>query len=618
MLPEARFPFGLEIQKRDERTLFATVINGRERIEVPLERASDGRYVFDFPHYAAKLVATLDESGRALDGEWTKRAGPQTSRTLPFHAAFGTASPRADDAATSARIAKISGKWRVRFEKDTEPAVAVFAASTSSPGSVEGTFLTATGDFRYLAGTYGEHLVLACFDGAHAFRFGADIQQDGTLKGTFSSGNAWTDTWTAVRDDAAVLGGEFERTHWDESYGWNDLWFPDGSGALVSLGDARFDGKARILQVTGSWCPNCHDETALLAELDREYRSKGLAITALCFELTGDRETDTKAARSMLERHRAEYPWLLVGRSDKDVAGQALPTLDRVFAFPTTIFVGRDGRVRAVPRGFRAGHGRCAPGAARGFPPSDRGAPRRETGRGRGAARTHHARTVARRSEAHVHDLRARRERNVALQRDGDDALRRSHAYGRVEAGTIAFEGTTVRLGEKSWTYDRRAHVLLDPSDCGERFTPAARSPFAVVDGVGYSEFAQVLEGLSSGNPIRRRESTYYLALQILADRTTPPEYGGGQIPAGTETNIAPLLLDPDPRVRATASWAVGAVGLSTAVPALEKNLSHGYAPVRREAARALKVLDAKAALESLAPLAAHDVDPLVRAAAAR
>jgi thiol-disulfide isomerase/thioredoxin len=617
--PGGPLPFVFEIAKKDEHTLSATVVNGSERIEVPLERRPDGRFVFAFPHYAAQLTATLDENGRALDGEWTKRAGPSTSRTLPFHAAFSSAGPRANDAATTARIARISGRWRVHFEKDADPAVALFAASTASPGGVEGTFLTTTGDFRYLAGNYDEHLILSCFDGAHAFRFAADLQPDGTLKGTFSSGSGWTDAWTAVRDDSAKLPDEFGRVHWDDSYAWNDLWFPDDSGALVSLGDPRFDGRVRILQVTGSWCPNCHDETALLAQLDREYRAQGLSITALCFELTGERDTDTQAARRMLERHGAAYPGLLVGRSDKQLAGEAFPALDRVFAFPTTILVGRDGRVRAVHTGF------SGPATGKAYEELRADFRRRieellaEKPVEDEALREKITLEIWRDELKRTFTTIARDEsgtwRFSALEMTRFDAPTRTDP---VDAGTVAFHGTTVLLGKKAWTYDRHAHVLLDPSDCGQRFTPATRSPFPVVDGVGYSEFAQVLEGLSNGNPIRRRESAYYLALQILADRTTPPEFGGGQIPSGTETNLAPLLADPDPRVRATASWAVGAVGLSSAVAALEKNLAHGYAPVRREAARALMALDAKAARASLAPLADHDLDPLVRAAAAR
>jgi thiol-disulfide isomerase/thioredoxin len=615
--PQGALPFGLEIAKRDAG-LAATVINGQERIDVPLERASDGRYVFDFPHYAAKLEARVDASGRVLWGAWTKRAGPDTTRTLPFHAELSTA-PRAIGADASQRAAQVSGRWRVRFAKDADPAVALFQPSTTTPGAIEGTFLTATGDFRYLAGTYEEQLVLACFDGAHAFRFAADLQADGSLKGTFASGPAWTDTWTAVRDDAAKLPDEFGRVHWDDSYGWNELWFAGFDGPLRSLGDARSDGRVRILQVTGSWCPNCHDETALLAELQREYGPKDLEVTALCFELTGERETDTKAAERMLARHRAGYRGLLVGRSDKQLAQEALPALDRVFAFPTTLFVDRAGRVRAVHAGF--------------------------SGPATGAAHTALRAEFRQRIEELLAEkpavdeaLRERIGRELwrdelrrtftTLARDDKGAwsfttmeMTRFDGPTRtdpVASGPAHFHDANVHFLDTSWTYDRHAHVLLDPFDCGRRLTPGTRSPFPVVDGVGFPDLPQILEGLSSGNPIRRRESAYYLALQIVADRATPPEFGGGQIAGGTETNLVPLLADADPRVRATAAWAVGFTGLAAAAEALEKCLDHGYAPVRREAARALKELAPKAASARLAVLAVHDVDPHVRAAAAR
>lgn len=615
--PLGPLPFEFAIADRDGH-LVATIVNGAERIDAPLT-ATDTRIEIAFPHYAAAIVAVRSPDGRALEGEWTKRAGPEKVQRLPFHARLGARPPANDEATALERVARFVGRWRVRFERDSEPAVAVFEAGRGSADALMGTFLTATGDYRYLAGHCEEQLVLTTFDGAHAFRFAAELQPDGSLAGTFCSGETWKDSWTAVRDEAAKLEREFERTRWDDSFAWNELVYPNLAGERVSLGDPRYDGRVRLLQVTGSWCPNCHDETALLAELDREFRSQGLSITALCFELTGEREKDTEAARSLLERHGAAYEALLVGRSDKNLARDALPALDRVFAFPTTIFVGRDGKVRAVHAGFL--------GPATGQAGVDL---RTEFRRRITELIAEPTVTDEALREAVTHELWRDELENsfTSLERDPAGAWRfttreimRFGAPMRPEplaSGDVGFFGTTVVLGPKTWSYDRSAHVLLDPDDCGRRLTPAARSPFPVVDGVGHHEFAEILAGLSSGKPIRRRESAYYLALQITTDRLTPPEYGGGVLPSGVESNLLPLLDDADARVRATACWGAGFTGLAVAVSALEKNLEHGFAPVRREAARALAAIDVKAARERLARMARHDVDPLVRAASVR
>ena len=51
-------------------------------------------------------------------------------------------------------------------------------------------------------------------------------------------------------------------------------------------------------------------------------------------------------------RHKIEYPLLIAGLSDKKAATRSLPILDRVRAFPTTIFLHRSGRIRAIHTGF--------------------------------------------------------------------------------------------------------------------------------------------------------------------------------------------------------------------------------------------------------------------------
>jgi thiol-disulfide isomerase/thioredoxin len=111
-------------------------------------------------------------------------------------------------------------------------------------------------------------------------------------------------------------------------------------------------GQATLLVVFGSWCPNCNDEAKLLAELDAKYRARGLRILGLAFELTGEFARDAQQVRIFAERHGLALPFFLCGTADKDEATRALGLLDRVRAFPTTVFVGADGRPRAIHSGF--------------------------------------------------------------------------------------------------------------------------------------------------------------------------------------------------------------------------------------------------------------------------
>lgn len=323
----------------------AFLVNGEERIPVPKVTFDGRELLLDMPHYDSRIHARLDH--RVFVGEWEKRRNATEVARMPFQATqgFQLGTWRTH---TGPRFA---GRWAVDFEEDDQPAVAVIRETETS---IVGTFLTATGDYRYLDGfrngdDIGE-LALSCFDGAHAFLFKAKHQRDGTLAGDFWSGNWHHETWTAKRDDTAQLADPFAQTHWNGKTKLADLAFPDLDGTKRSLAD--FGGRATLLMVFGSWCPNCNDEARLVKELDARYRERGLRILGLAFELTGEPEHDAKQVRIFAERHGLAIPFFLCGTADKDEATRALGLVDRVRAFPTTIFVGADGLPRFVHSGF--------------------------------------------------------------------------------------------------------------------------------------------------------------------------------------------------------------------------------------------------------------------------
>jgi thiol-disulfide isomerase/thioredoxin len=107
-----------------------------------------------------------------------------------------------------------------------------------------------------------------------------------------------------------------------------------------------------IVALAGSWCPNCHDEAAFLAPLYNDYRAKGLEVVSLMFEHFGDFPHAAEATQRFRQHYGIEYTTLIAGISDKDDAAKKLPMLDRVYAFPTTIFIDRKGQVRKIHTGF--------------------------------------------------------------------------------------------------------------------------------------------------------------------------------------------------------------------------------------------------------------------------
>jgi peroxiredoxin len=124
--------------------------------------------------------------------------------------------------------------------------------------------------------------------------------------------------------------------------------FRDVNGNEVSSADDKFAGKVVLVNISGSWCPNCHDEAPFLAALYTKYRSRGLEVVTLSFE-----EEDLKnpeRLRAFIRTYGIEYTVLLAGTPDQ--LAEKVPQGKNLNAFPTTFVLGRDGRVRMVHAGF--------------------------------------------------------------------------------------------------------------------------------------------------------------------------------------------------------------------------------------------------------------------------
>ncbi len=354
--PGGELRFGLELAETPTGGLRAIIRNAGERIELDAVTVDEASIRIDFPHYDSTLTGRLFAGGRVIRGRWRKVGRDGTMSELPFHAARSVHGrrPHATDAdmapATGDREA-IDGRWLVDFESSDEPAIGVFRVAPD--GHATGTFLTTTGDYRFLEGEVdGGALTLACFDGAHAFLFRATLREDGSLAGDFWSRDAWHESWTAEKDPGASLPDGFGETAWVGDHDLSGLVFRNLDGEPTSVASLHEEGQPMILEVFGSWCPNCHDAAVVLEGLHERYADRGLRIVGLAFEHTGDFDRDARQVRRFAERHESGYPLLVAGVSDKAVASRALPVLDRIRAYPTTIFIDGEGKVRAIHTGF--------------------------------------------------------------------------------------------------------------------------------------------------------------------------------------------------------------------------------------------------------------------------
>ncbi|MFT5732371.1 MAG: thiol-disulfide isomerase/thioredoxin [Planctomycetota bacterium] len=348
--PGGPLTFGLEFVEETEG-LRAYVLNGPERRAAGLVQETADGIEFPLPPYRSRIVGSLSRmksGGASIVGTWELDRGKETPSILPF-AAIDSATPPEIPELSGEEAARMSGRWAVQFEGDEDPSVGVFQVERS--GRATGTFLTTLGDYRYLAGfSDGTQLHLSCFDGAHAFLFAALRQEDGSLSGDFWSRDSYHTTWTASKSRDAALPDDFALTEWVGGVPLSEVRFPDASGTVKSLADDDFQAQARLLVIFGTWCPNCNDLTEYLVQLKAQYED--LSIVGIAFELGEDPEAHRSAVQDYAEHHGATYPILIGGTANKTAASEAFPLVDRVRAYPTTVFMDEHGNVSAVHTGF--------------------------------------------------------------------------------------------------------------------------------------------------------------------------------------------------------------------------------------------------------------------------
>lgn len=347
--PGGELPFGLSLEGDGKGNLEAFLHNGNERIQVPLVDDTK-QLVLGFPHYDSELRLDVDNS--SMKGEWIKRRGKgKTTRMEVVSSELGKRFPI--EVAAGKEVAWPNGRYRVHFAKSSDPAVGSFAIHRSARVNCTGTFLTTLGDYRFLAGnSNGTQMKLSCFDGAHAFLFHGTRNDDGSILGDFWSSDSWHETWTGTPDAEAELPDGWNLTKWRNDARLGRGRYRDLEGKPHSLTGPRFANRVRIVEVFGSWCPNCHDHGDYMAELSKRYKDRGLQVIGLAFEHDDDFARSVRQVKTFVKRHDTTFPILIAGLSNKAKASESLGLVDKIRSFPTTIFIDHNDKVRGIYQGW--------------------------------------------------------------------------------------------------------------------------------------------------------------------------------------------------------------------------------------------------------------------------
>ncbi len=335
-------PFAFDVL--DEHNI--NIYNAEEVIKVHEISYNNDSVRIQLPYFEGYITAKI--SNDEIKGNFIK---PSLNRTVPFLAKPNLTRFESTSEATQ----NITGNWETVFspnsEEDRYIAKGIFKQNMNK---LIGTFRTTTGDYRYLEGVMnGDSLKLSTFDGAHAFLFTAKAT-DSTLNGFFYSGNHWKEPFTAKLNNAYELPGADTLTYLREGYDKIEFSFPNEKGELISLEDDRFKDKVTIVQIMGTWCPNCLDESKFYADYYSKNKSKDLEFVALAFEVAKTKEEGFQLIKRLKEQTGINYPVLLAqyGSSSKIDAQKKLPMLNHVLSYPTSIFIDKKGKVRKIHTGF--------------------------------------------------------------------------------------------------------------------------------------------------------------------------------------------------------------------------------------------------------------------------
>jgi thiol-disulfide isomerase/thioredoxin len=337
-----QLPFGFDVQETNgQYKIF--VLNAEERLALDEITVTGDSVRITMHIFDSELKAKIDDG--KLTGTFIKNYDPKN--TFPFSATFGDTFRFAHEETEL----DFSGKYSLEFQSPTEKYVAV-GIFKQSYSKVTGTFLTPTGDYRYLQGDVVDNeLFLSAFDGNHAFVFTAHFEGD-SIKGKFYSGKSSLESWKGVRNENAAMPDPESLTFLKPGFEKLEFNFPGLNGNKISSADERFKNKVVILQIFGTWCPNCMDETKFLAQWYKENKNRGVEILGLAYERKDDFEYASSRVKKMKEKLQVEYDFVIAGVNDKAKASETLPALNRVLAFPTTIFIGKNGKVKYIHTGF--------------------------------------------------------------------------------------------------------------------------------------------------------------------------------------------------------------------------------------------------------------------------
>ena len=246
-------------------------------------------------------------------------------------------------------------RWKFTFNPNKDNAsfsVGIF--NSIGENEISATFRTTTGDYGYMHGGYKENkIVLSTFNGSRAYLFEAEMNKD-SIEGVMYAGNHSKTIVKGVLDNDFELSNEYSLTSLKVKNQKFDFSFENTLGKLISIDDEFYDGKSMVVQLMGSWCSNCLDESKFYVDYMNKNELKDIEFVALAFEYAKTKDDALNSIQKLKKQLGVNYPILLAqyGSSDKSRALEKFPMLNKIISYPTTIFLDKNKDVIKIHTGF--------------------------------------------------------------------------------------------------------------------------------------------------------------------------------------------------------------------------------------------------------------------------
>ena len=336
-------PFKFELLSTSNQ-LIMKVENDKETLiydDIVFE--DDSMKIF-MPPYDAVIIAKIE--GESLNGRYLKE---ESGKEAKFNARIND---KPKFISNKKANFSLDGKYKTVFRPENPyPGLGLF---TQNGNNVSGTFRKNTGDTRFLSGiTFGDSILLSTFDGAHPYLIKAEKKGDTIFGNLHYYSNSITEFWM-IKDDDYDLADSKSLTKLKDGFQSINFNFKDINGEFISLNDEQFKNKVVVVQILGTWCPNCLDETQFFLSYLNENPDEDLAFIGLSVEAAKTEERAMKRISNMIDKFDIPYPILLAqyGSTDKETFLKKIPMLENIISYPTTIIIGKDGKVNSIHTGF--------------------------------------------------------------------------------------------------------------------------------------------------------------------------------------------------------------------------------------------------------------------------